>query len=226
VNSDHCECLRAEVDDFSPRVVLVVNSAFPGADAFAIASAAFASAAVALGALTERPAMVDLSQKCLQHAVTMYKHACKMQQNYCVSVPECAKTYKADCWQQFVFFAAVWLYRATGKEAYKKVLEISPCACVCLVMMAIGNTLPCKAQFCHADAVFLLPGLEKRWCLSCDFETVGAMDHLLVPVLEMLLCLMFLSRPHILFDVSDMHMANMATVRGPTILSANTECHG
>jgi hypothetical protein len=121
VTSDHNQCIRAELDESTPRGVLIVDSEYPGSDAFALASAALAAASVALGSLPERPAMVDLAEKCLQHSATMYEHACRMQQSYCVSVPECARTYKADCWQQYVFFAAVWLFRATGKKTFKKV---------------------------------------------------------------------------------------------------------
>lgn len=42
-------------------------------------------------------------------------------QDYCENLPECAKTYRAECWQQFMFYASAWLYKATRLLEYKSV---------------------------------------------------------------------------------------------------------
>ena len=119
VDRDHSECMRAELDKQMPRPVLIVDSKHPGADAFAIASCAFASSSMALKAAGGDHA--ELADTCLQHAQIMYQHAGPMATGYCDSLPICAKTYKAEQWEQYMFFAAAWLYRATGQAGFKKV---------------------------------------------------------------------------------------------------------
>ena len=79
VSKDHNQCIRAEKDTTTPRPVVVVDMDHPGADAFAIAAAAFAAAHLALQARADRPHMAALSDKCLARAKTLYKYAGKMR---------------------------------------------------------------------------------------------------------------------------------------------------
>ena len=118
MDQDHCQCIRAECDTSTPRDVYVVDTAHPGSDAFAGAAAAFAASHIALRVV---PGQEQLAQSCLQRARVMFEVAGKMQACYCDSNPICAKTYKAEVWEQFMFYAAAWLYKATGEAAFKNV---------------------------------------------------------------------------------------------------------
>jgi hypothetical protein len=119
VDRDHGECIRAECDHHTPRPVLIVDSAHPGSDAFAIAASAFAASSMALASL---PAYSELAARCMRHARMMYNNGGRMRECYCTSLPACAKTYKAEQWEQFMFYCAAWLYRSTGEETFKKVM--------------------------------------------------------------------------------------------------------
>ena len=119
MDEDHSRCLRAQLDDVTPRALLVVNRTHPGADALASASTALAAASVAL----ERSGShAQLAARCLQHAQTLYRVAGDMGGSYSASLPECARTYNTTGgpWQQFMFFNAAWLYKATGIEGLKQ----------------------------------------------------------------------------------------------------------
>ena len=56
----------------------------------------------------------------------MFEVAGKTEACYCDANPICAKTYKAEVWEQFMFYAAAWLYKATGEATFKKVRVRSP----------------------------------------------------------------------------------------------------
>jgi hypothetical protein len=45
----------------------------------------------------------------------------EMKADFCDSIPECAKTYKAEAWEQFMMLAAAWLYLATEVPDFKAV---------------------------------------------------------------------------------------------------------
>jgi Glycosyl hydrolase family 9 len=101
-----------------PRPVYTVDAAHAGADAFSVAAAAFAASALALQGAKGQGV---LAAECLQRARALQKHAGAMQCGYCESIPICAKTYKAEHWEQYMFFGAAWLYRATSEKAYREV---------------------------------------------------------------------------------------------------------
>ena len=151
VEKDHCECLRAEKDTRTPRPVLIVDAAHPGADALAIAGAAFAAASMALASVADRG---ELAALCMQHARELYEAAGAMRQDYCVSLPECAKTYKAEVWQQFMFYCAAWLYKATGEEVFKAVRSSSTRLVTSFIpRVAKGATLLVVRMAQHAPCV-------------------------------------------------------------------------
>lgn len=118
VDCDHCECVRAEKDNITPRPVIVVSPEKPGADMLSVASAAFSSAHAVLKTLPEHEA---LAKQCLKHATQLYKEAKANPGIYSDSNPILAKTYKNDHWEQFAYLAAAWLYAATGDDTYLKV---------------------------------------------------------------------------------------------------------
>jgi Glycosyl hydrolase family 9 len=118
VDCDHCECARAEKDDYTPRPVIVVSPEKPGADMLSVASAAFSSAHAVLKTMPEQG---ELAKKCLNHAMQLYDHAKANPGIYSDSEPILAKTYKNDQWEQFAYLASAWLYESTGNEAYLQV---------------------------------------------------------------------------------------------------------
>lgn len=50
---------------------------------------------------------------------------------YAVSIPEAGKTYKAEDWQQYMFVAAAWLFRATQNPTYLTV-RCPGWGCLCI----------------------------------------------------------------------------------------------
>ena len=133
VDKDHSNCIRAELDTQTPRPVLIVDTEHPGADVLAIAAAAFASASMALA---QAPAQQHqkLAGICLQHAFELYDAAGRMRQEYCRSLPECAKTYRATVWQQYMFYAAAWLFKVTGEVRFE---QVSPSLGTCFACRAL-----------------------------------------------------------------------------------------
>ena len=121
--ADHSKCLRAQLDDVTPRTVYIVDPDHPGADAFAAASTALAAAAMALR--RQDGEWQYLEQTCLSHALGMYQVAQTMAERYGESIAEAAKTYPTDSWLTFMFQNAAWLYKATGVGTYK---TVSKCA--------------------------------------------------------------------------------------------------
>ena len=115
---DHKRCLRAELDNVTPRTVYTVDRRRPGSDACAVAAAALAAASMALRKLSNKE---GLANTCLRHARKLYAVGGEMRANYSDSIPECAKTYPTDKWQQFMMLGAAWLYRASGDGKYRKV---------------------------------------------------------------------------------------------------------
>lgn len=121
VDCDHCECVRAEKDDHTPRPVIVVSPEKPGSDMLSVASAAFASAHAVLKTMPEHE---GLAKRCLNHAKQLFNEAKAHPAIYSDSNPILAKTYKNDQWEQFAFLAAAWIYAATEDEAFLKVKSI------------------------------------------------------------------------------------------------------
>jgi endoglucanase len=126
VDKDHEQCRRAEQDGITPRPVYTVTPERPGADAMAIAAAAFAASAVALRNV---PDASDRASKCILHAKVLFKYAKKFPGCYSASIPECGKTYANDNWEQFMFFAAAWLFICTEEQTYRRVRTRSDTAC-------------------------------------------------------------------------------------------------
>lgn len=119
VAEEQSKVIRAELDDVTPRTVFIVDRDHPGADAFALASAALAAASMAL---RRAGGHLFLVEQCLARAQGMYAVAQNMKATYSDSLEESAKTaYKADTWQTYLFFDAAWLLRATGDAEYRKV---------------------------------------------------------------------------------------------------------
>ena len=148
VEQDHCQCTRAERDKHTPRTVYIIDSKHPGADAFAQAAAALAASYVALKAMPEHTQLAD---RCLRHARTLYRHGVGMQCCYWESQPVCAKTYKSETWQQYMFFAAAWLYKATSEQHFKKVHVLLHCVLASSLALSM---LACEAT--HASCCDLL----------------------------------------------------------------------
>jgi Glycosyl hydrolase family 9 len=120
VEADHKVCLRAQLDATTPRTLFIVDRDHPGADAFdafAMASTTLTAASVAL---RQAWTGADLAQKALEHAKTMYEVAKAMKANFRGSIPECAKTYKAEVWEQFMMLNTTWLYRATEYDGFRQ----------------------------------------------------------------------------------------------------------
>lgn len=115
---DHKYCLRAELDDITPRTVYTVDRNHPGGDAVGMAAAAFAACAMALRKVSNKNA---LANKCMSRARKLYSAGKGMRVCYSDSIPECAKTYPTDNWQQFMMMGAAWMYRATEDKQYRQV---------------------------------------------------------------------------------------------------------
>jgi hypothetical protein len=90
----------------------------------AVASAAFAASYSVLHSMPEHQ---PLAKTCLSHALELYKYAKLQPSIYSDTNLVCAKTYKNDNWQQFVYFSAAWLYEATQEAAYLKVSPVAHC---------------------------------------------------------------------------------------------------
>ena len=125
-DADHAVCIRAELDNVTPRTVFIVDRDHPGADAFAQASAALAAASMVLKDVAGQE---NLTETCLQHAKTMYGVAGEMKAIHSDSIPESAKTYKSDSWLTFTFYSAAWLHMATGDNAYLTVRSCPQLGC-------------------------------------------------------------------------------------------------
>jgi hypothetical protein len=51
-----------------------------------------------------------------------------MKADFCDSISECAKTYKAEAWEQFMMLAAAWLHCATKLPTYVEVWSFAASA--------------------------------------------------------------------------------------------------
>ena len=113
--------MRAQLDDETPRTTFTVSQIKPGADVFAIAAAAFAASSLAL---KQDAGQGELAQSSLRHAKAAYAAAQSMKGSYSSSVLECAKTYNTTghTWQQHLYYAAAWLYRATEEQDFLQVI--------------------------------------------------------------------------------------------------------
>jgi hypothetical protein len=159
VGCDHCECVRAEKDDFTPRPVILVSPEKPGADMLSIASAAFSSAHAVLKTMPEHE---GLAKKCLSHAIQLYDEAKANPGIYSDSEPILAKTYKNDQWEQFAYLASAWLYEAAGNEVYLEVLGHCSWQCQNCFTKMLGPTA--GSFFLCVDSFFVLSNASTHPC--------------------------------------------------------------
>ena len=124
-DDDHSHCLRAELDDgITKRTSWTIRHPDrPGGDLLALASSAFAAAAVAFKGENSHNYW---HRRCLRTAKDLFRDALTSEGTmYCDSIPECKKTYHSDGFDSHAFYAAAMLYKATGECMYKKVLTPS-----------------------------------------------------------------------------------------------------
>lgn len=129
---DHSYVFRAELDDVTPRkdgsgdkkgMFYTLLPEAPGADLLFNAAAAYAAGAMALQAAGGSNALADRATNKAKELFTMAGNAPGI---YSQSIPEAAKTYNSDNWEQYGFFAAAWLLRLTGEANYEQVCVVAP----------------------------------------------------------------------------------------------------
>ena len=113
VDADHRSFQRAECDKSTPRTVYAISPCQPGSDLAANAAAAFAVCSAALAHTNP-----SQSADALTRAHQLYDFAKSTRCLYCDSLPEGKRTYASDNWQQYAFFAAAWLFEATGEPRF------------------------------------------------------------------------------------------------------------
>lgn len=116
VEADHSACLRAERDATTPRTVYRLEAGQPGADLRSMVAAALAASAAVLARVS---GLAELRSSCLQRARELYASARRHPGCYSDALPECKKTYPSDNWQQYMFFAAAWLFVASDAEEFR-----------------------------------------------------------------------------------------------------------
>lgn len=126
---DHSYVFRAELDNVTPRkdgsgdkkgMFYTLLPEAPGADLLFNAAAAYAAGAMALQAAGGSNALADRATNKAKELFTMAGNAPGI---YSQSIPEAAKTYNSDNWEQYGFFAAAWLLRLTGEANYEQMAE-------------------------------------------------------------------------------------------------------
>ncbi|TVU18052.1 hypothetical protein EJB05_34119, partial [Eragrostis curvula] len=112
-DSDH-SCWQRPEDMDTPRTAYAVDAGRPGSDVAAETAAALAAAAVAFQQL-DAPYAATL----LQHAEKLFSFATNHRGLYQNSVPSVRAFYGSSGDEDELFWAAAWLYVATGGDDYK-----------------------------------------------------------------------------------------------------------
>lgn len=125
---EHESYYRAENDTYTPRTIFhtffhdEVFDDRPGGDLLFQASAAMSAAALALKSAqnpdgdhnpVERKALIAALES---EGRQLFEEGLQQPTMYSVNIPECAKTYPSNNWQQYAFWAAAWLFRISGSE--------------------------------------------------------------------------------------------------------------
>ena len=112
-NADHAYWGRPE-DQVLARPAFKITHSQPGSDLAAETAAALAAASIAF-----RQTQPLYSQELVAHAVDLFEFAESYRGKYSDSIRAAAEFYPSSSYEDELSWAAVWLYRATSKTAYR-----------------------------------------------------------------------------------------------------------
>ncbi|KAK1312789.1 Endoglucanase 13 [Acorus calamus] len=123
-DSDHV-CWQRPEDMDTPRGSYKVDASHPGSDVAAETAAALAAASIAFQGRDARYASLLVT-----HARQLFDLASNHLGLYQTSVPVAGKFYGSSGYQDELVWAAAWLHRATGDQAYLDYLSNNPTGAV------------------------------------------------------------------------------------------------